>query len=358
VIVDQEGAFEGQLTEIYGTPYPGEIGPGKTYAQGYTGPDLLEWFIVDRATEMVDTTAALTISAKVPTGVATFTGFTLADITNHYATQFNTRTITFQPDRFVHFADQWAGGASLGQRSVTGTLQQALLDTQQAYVSLKAANHTLQDKYAIFERHRQLALAMVTAHTASVAKEKQHGDEIDRLARVQVRLEAQGSYLIQAGEAIDALAQNFAEFFPRDVGFSNDMTSAARGTVRIVAGVIGQLFKFGGLVSISQARSLDVDQASEQRTMDQAITELGFTYEQAQFIFEHELLLRDLTSGFYEIAQLATALQRANENTRNLMAQGDGIQADRETFRQRAAAIIQGYRTKDVTFRTFRNEAL
>jgi hypothetical protein len=34
------------------------------------------------------------------------------------------------------------------------------------------------------------------------------------------------------------------------------------------------------------------------------------------------------------------------------------VQAYRETFRQRAAGVIQGYRTKDITFRTFRNEAL
>jgi hypothetical protein len=34
------------------------------------------------------------------------------------------------------------------------------------------------------------------------------------------------------------------------------------------------------------------------------------------------------------------------------------VLADRESFRQRAAAGINGYRTKDLTFRAFRNEAL
>ena len=38
-IVDQERAYRNQLIEIYGTPYEGDIGPGKTYAQGYDGPD-------------------------------------------------------------------------------------------------------------------------------------------------------------------------------------------------------------------------------------------------------------------------------------------------------------------------------
>ena len=31
---------------------------------------------------------------------------------------------------------------------------------------------------------------------------------------------------------------------------------------------------------------------------------------------------------------------------------------DIESYRQRAAAVIAGYRTRDLTFRTFRNEAL
>ena len=37
---------------------------------------------------------------------------------------------------------------------------------------------------------------------------------------------------------------------------------------------------------------------------------------------------------------------------------GETIRLRRETLRQRAAALINGYRTKDLTFRTFRNEAL
>ena len=36
----QELAYNNQLIEIYGTPYPQDIGPGGFYPQGYTGPDL------------------------------------------------------------------------------------------------------------------------------------------------------------------------------------------------------------------------------------------------------------------------------------------------------------------------------
>jgi hypothetical protein len=41
-----------------------------------------------------------------------------------------------------------------------------------------------------------------------------------------------------------------------------------------------------------------------------------------------------------------------------VLAEGASILTDRETFRMRAAAKVTGYRTNDLTFRTFRNEAL
>ena len=41
-----------------------------------------------------------------------------------------------------------------------------------------------------------------------------------------------------------------------------------------------------------------------------------------------------------------------------MLIEGQQILTNRESYRQRAAAKITGYRTKDLTFRTFRNEAL
>ena len=43
----QELAYKHQLIEIYGTPYPEDIGPGKLYKQGYDGPDLLNFNYID-----------------------------------------------------------------------------------------------------------------------------------------------------------------------------------------------------------------------------------------------------------------------------------------------------------------------
>ena len=89
-----------------------------------------------------------------------------------------------------------------------------------------------------------------------------------------------------------------------------------------------------------------------------ALTAMGFPYEESQQIYEFEQLYREMLSVHFEVAQLATDYQRSNEALRNVLVEGQNVLADRESFRQRAAAGINGYRTKDLTFRTFRNEAL
>ncbi|MFM8420675.1 MAG: hypothetical protein ACKOEQ_11210, partial [Verrucomicrobiota bacterium] len=46
-IARQELAYNNALIELYGTPYPDDIGPGKLYKQGYAGPDLVHFSFVD-----------------------------------------------------------------------------------------------------------------------------------------------------------------------------------------------------------------------------------------------------------------------------------------------------------------------
>jgi hypothetical protein len=44
---EQELAYTFRLIEIYGTPYPDDIGPGKTFRQDYAGLDLVHYMYVD-----------------------------------------------------------------------------------------------------------------------------------------------------------------------------------------------------------------------------------------------------------------------------------------------------------------------
>ncbi len=58
-ITEEEAAYNKELIGYYGTPYSDDIGPGKTYEQGYDGPDLIHYMWMDLSkfglTDLVDT---------------------------------------------------------------------------------------------------------------------------------------------------------------------------------------------------------------------------------------------------------------------------------------------------------------
>jgi hypothetical protein len=127
----------------------------------------------------------------------------------------------------------------------------------------------------------------------------------------------------------------------------------------VTAGLLGyNVLKVASLVKSAGANALDKEIQGMFLEFDAAIGELDFSYAEKQQYYEIEMLYRELMAAHFEVAQLATNYQRANEQVRNVVAEGDNLQSDRETFRLRAAAKVTGYRTNDLTFRTFRNEAL
>ena len=111
-IVTQERAFVKQLQDIFGTPYTGDVGPGKTYAQDYAGPDLVNWFVVDRPTAMVDTTQPVAITVPVTTNFNGFTGNSIEDVRRAAgdAKQVEQRTLNLQPNRFIQYSDIYRPG--------------------------------------------------------------------------------------------------------------------------------------------------------------------------------------------------------------------------------------------------------
>ncbi|MDB4763588.1 hypothetical protein OAG38_07595, partial [Akkermansiaceae bacterium] len=71
-----------------------------------------------------------------------------------------------------------------------------------------------------------------------------------------------------------------------------------------------------------------------------------------------DVLSKDLLSEVYQVNELMNQMLVADQQVKNQLATGLTVMAERESFRQRAAAVVSGYRTNDLTFRTFRNEAL
>ena len=371
-IVDQEIAFDNELQDIFGSPYPGDIGPGKTYAQGYEGPDYENWFLVDRPTDLVDTSTAVELSIAVPTGIEDFssrfqddvsTEIKAGDLVAHFEEPAGTptgstnKTVTVRPGQIVQWAQEWGGG-NLGQRAVTGSLQQALLDSYQAQVAFLESRQRVQVLQNRMTREQQLFNDLVATHKLSDKKRATFATEYARLVGIQDKLENTAISTKGLAEQIYNTSVATMEFLPKVLGLATDATAPARGGIMTAALVAYNVLGVGAIGFEAGANSYDKDIQQKFVEFDAALAALDFPYEQRQQYYEYELLYRELMAAHFEVAQRATDYQRANEQVRNVLADAGDILSLRETFRMRAAAQVTGYRTNDLTFRTFRNEAL
>ena len=364
-IEEQERAFAYELVDLYGTPYPGDIGPGKTYAQGYEGPDITHWFVVDAASELADLSEPVTVEILKPIQIPDYVG--VADRDNNEAWEDfidgdafvgpTIRTpVTVVPDRFVQYSEQFFGDASSpGQRRVTGELQTALAQMQEARVLLLdelGQLELLRDEYTAAHT---LFVEMVAGHLAAIDAEQETSDQIIAKDRQKKRLENSALILDTLADSTIELAESAQDYLPDSI---DDATSTASGALSTVGAIAFEIIKITAASLEAGAAQIETDNLEREIELDRQLTLLGYDDEQRQFLHEFELLRVEVREQLTPIHLRAVALQHASEKVANLLAKGDRIQLERTIFRQRAAAIIQGYRTRDVAFRTFRNEAL
>ena len=247
---------------------------------------------------------------------------------------------------------------SVSSPNVTGALQQALMDSQQAQLALLESGHAYQVLQQRMQREMQVFNELIKWHTDTKQWRKDEIEQYGELVAKQSALENTAiSFDVQAESFLET-GTTIAEYMPKVVGIANDATSSARGAAFNTALWGYNISSAIGLAASIGANALNKDIEEILLEFDAQINELGFSYEQKQQYYEYELLYRELMAAHFEIAQRATDFQRANEQVRNLLAEANDIMAARETFRMRAAAQVSGYRTNDLTFRTFRNEAL
>jgi hypothetical protein len=368
VIAEQEGSYVNELIDIFGRPYSGAIGAGKVYAQGYAGPDLLQWFIVDRPNDLVDTSQTFQITIASPLEYNAFTGNRIDDIVSSLEPiemVAQTQTVTVQPSRFVQYNDVWGSGG-LGSRAETGELQSALQDTQQSWLALSNLSGQYLDTATSLTRATEVFQGVVQTHIDQLAKMEDSQGTIRDLNGVVLALEGSADALDLGAAFADEAGDAAAEFLPKIAGlvagFSNgailDPTSAPRGAAKLLGATGAQIARGLAVAARIGAGGTEIAILGEEQGLERALEKLGFANEELQLAYEFDNLYREHIGHGQELMQLTLSHQRAVQQVQNVIARGNRVLADREVFRQRAAAIIQGYRTKDLTFRLFRNEAL
>ena len=358
-IAMQETAYVNQLIDIYGRPYSGDIGAGKLYAQDYAGPDLNHWFIVNRPNDLVDTSQSFQVTIKEANQIREFTGNSIADVVAGYTagTSVTTRTVTVEPSQFVQYNDVWLEGG-LGSRAETGELQSALQEAQQSWLAISQANVDLKKNLAEMNHKAAVFNSLVAMHQAAMGTLYNKQAEILSLQTVATNLEITALITEDLSEVVEGSAKAVAEFFPTVLGLANDGTSTARGAAELAGIIAWGVLRGTATATEAAARYQQVNILGKEQSLEFTSQRLGFTKEEVQMAYEYDAAYREVTTQANTLMQLTLSHQSALGNVKNVIARGNRILAEREVFRQRAAAVIQGYRTKDLTFRTFRNEAL
>ena len=357
-VTRQESAYEYQLISLYGTAYAGDMGPGKLYAQGYTGPDLYHSYFLDRPSPIITTDSTVTVNFREPVNTDPFRDWTL-DAPNsrlNDPTQYVNRSYTISKFTLGQFSDTVASG--LGKRGQTGDIQSALLDCYEAQVNLRDSSSSFTTLMNRFNRDYQLYSEFNSEFVTADATASANSDKASIVRNAAFSLSTAASAAMLYYDYIGALAAAAAEAVPTDVGLSSDAMAPARGAIRIsgetaalASGLIGLASDTGAALLEMQASTLDSNAAA---VMD----EYNRTSANKQHIVELERLYDQVLTTGYEMTRRLTQLQRASEKVSRLYADAAHILTERETFRQRAASVIQGYRTRDVVYRDMRNEEL
>ncbi|MBS0632451.1 MAG: hypothetical protein JSS11_11085 [Verrucomicrobia bacterium] len=352
---DQENAYEYQLITLFGTAYAGDIGPGKLYAQGYTGPDLYHYWYIVNPSALVDTGSTITFTYNEPVNLDPFVEWSVDNVYNKLRDplQYTARTVTISPDRITQFST-----SAMGSRSQTGSIQSALLDVYQAQVNVRAAANQLDTLMRQFDRDYQLFTEFRTAYADA------NDGAAEKLNEAAVKIQAAG--VVSSTSAITSLSAdlvyNLSEAlkggYPDDVGLATDPSGPLRFATMYGGSLGAYALQLSALALDNKAADLQAEADDLSSQADDFITQYNWDAEDKQHVVEFERLMEQVLATKFTIASRMAELQHATEHVSQLVAQGNRILSERETFRQRAAAVIQGYRTRDLTYRAFRNEEL
>jgi hypothetical protein len=360
-IEQQERAFTNQLIEIYGTPYTDDIGPGRTYTQGYEGPDLIHPMYVEITEDLaggsftpideseydldVDLKPEVLEAASFnfdPFNVSQLPGvnkrvtYTLGEISNDFRKPLN-----------------WTG-----RRVSPGRMQTAISDALLARQNLFGALYDYDRLTEVISRQIALYKSAVAAHDNVVGLLNKNHDRQTALESVNTALDFVIRTIDSIKEVTSSVTELTVDSLPKVLGLANDVAPAARGVIRSLGTTQLIIAEAAQIIAETEKNINGQLMSSYDRLMEIDIENANWTHENRQLLSG----LRDSLQSFIDKAgSIDATMRRYDQAQRDLyavQAMGDRVQRERQVFRQRSAAIIQGYRTRDYAFRAFRNEAL
>ncbi len=380
----QELAYTNTLIELYGTPYPDDIGPGRTYRTGFNGPDTFHYMYVDTKEltfagpqgTLLDPASDVTWRIDTQTFqpgwagqdlISTFGWIQPARIGEVDGTgpieAYSSNTNLFIEYNLASHGFFQKPATWIGQRSSPGKIQQAISDIAKArnaafaaFYWADAAKYDLdwviqsltkkvESRQYIFKLQKDLQVASAVLEASKTAFDI--ADKI--LEDVESGIESSENIVVEA----------IPKSMIAGLAFGGDIFSAARAAAMSGTTIGQEVIGAVRLAGFSVIRALEGATTIAQQAIEiDKIAPEQFNQELREAVSAVRDKVYGMNNNFMTINQRLQELDEAQRKYRALLAEGDRIQQEREIFRQRAAAVIQGYRTRDAAFRIFRNEKL
>jgi hypothetical protein len=366
-VASQELAYTNALIELYGTPYTDDIGAGKTYVQDYAGPDMVHYNYVEipestfggLLTPTVAQTNYIDIQ-QLPSDWGTTmynnVDFIVASSAGSY-TVSNSIQFILGPHGFFDKPSSWTGSRqSPGkiQQAISDLIKahdkvaQALSDAESAKTDLDKAINAFKAQAAIEDWITALGISNIELETAMMAENTVYSIG-DKVAQDLISI-------------LGDVKQSLVDSLPGEAIFG----LAAGGDLGKLANVAVYTGFLAAKAGISAAdtiayTALQVSLAAEQGAIyldEKAIAKMQNAENLQNAVYSLGQAFEALSGNLTVINQQLRAYDDAQRNYQAMVAEGDRIQSERQSFRQRAAQVIQGYRTRDAGFRIFRNEKL
>lgn len=366
VIADEEQAFTRSLFDIYGEPYAGDVGAGRLYPQEYNEPDFLHYTYIDRPFDIFtkdylfaypDDGARREFTVNI-LDLGIMNSFDMAgSIEERFGSAIEVeRTVayTLREDQGPYTI----ANPELGKRPAVGSLQRALNEVRLSEEQLYVALQSMEDDRSDFEDEINALIAEIKDHTARlIANETFSAAKFvyeELLVAIDAIKDASDLQKKSRDQAVKAAVQSL----PTVVGLSNDVTAPVRAAI-LSADIAAGLPNIAAAISAQISGSVaDLVFVAAEKALE--IAELSID-EAAYFrskVDEAKRLYSATLAQTHHVDALLVAYTRALEDYRSQLAAGEALRRDRETFRHRGSAAVQGYRTRDIAFRTFRTEAL
>ena len=364
--ISQEADYTRRIIEIYGYPYSDDIGTGKTYPQGYDGPDLYHYMYVDMSalgwsSEEIEPIAARTYE---------FTGDGADSILNVYGFATNeppgeeeegvTNMITF------HYADnglpckptEWTG-----TRRAEGRLQIAYAEFLKQWLAYLQALET-------YEAKTEYLVEVFEWYVQTFAPYK----DADYANSVAVKTLKEAHSTLSSIAKIKKLVHKWKE----EVHKGNVQVSVSAQIANQIMGVAsgGDIFSLLRSVIVGTGKAIEAAMGVKQYILDMIViadkwlvetTEYGaelskLTHEWKLEAIDQETELGELVRAqSQQLAATKVAFQgmvQAYQNAAAIEQEGQRLLASRQRDRSETANRIASMRYSDMAFRIFRNDAL